>query len=161
MVGTHAGLRGPSSVSLPFPTLLFQLPEPPRGRQTPRRCCLQVPSPLHPEAPAPRLGAPSPPAPRPRTSAPPGQAPHTQILVACLHPDPAGNRGGFSAGSSVRGPGHQAPALQGCLLTRRSGGLFVLLLAGMPWPSETEVNARGGVGRGPAPCLCWTCHVGN
>lgn len=68
------------------------------------------------------------------------------------------NRGCFSphygAGGSVRGPGHQAPALQGCLLTWRSSGLFVLLLAGTPRPSETEVNARGGVGRGPARPVC-------
>lgn len=30
----------------------------------------------------------------------------------------------------------------------------MLLLAGTPWPSETEVNAHRGVGRGPACAVC-------
>lgn len=82
---------------------------------------------------------------------------HESLLLASVLTR-AVNRGCFSAGvgasSSVHGPGHQAPALQGCLLTWRSSGLFVLLLAGTPWPSETEVNARGGVGRRPACAVC-------
>lgn len=51
----------------------------------------------------------------------------------------AANRGRLSAGCrACAQPGHQTPSLQGCLLTWRSGGLFVLLLAGVSWPSKTQ-----------------------
>lgn len=45
---------------------------------------------------------------------------------------------------------HCTPVLQGCCLTCRSTGLFVLLLAGTPRPSKRH----GGVGHGPTCAVC-------